>query len=433
MKLKSSFARSAAAAALACALLAGCGGQPVSPSAPEGQTPSSAASSQPAEATPEPTAAPAAEGSLQLTERQTALGDYELFTMFSNGYAWVWANGEAGYLSEDGKYTPLYSISREDIFNIDVEQMTTDGFTLQDNVEKLSDFYSYPESGIVPFYKDGLWGYGDLSGNVLVQPAYIRLSPMGQLGWGAREGDAGSEYIYYYDVMKPDGSVIVSSKTCWCDPLNGYYFVGDSFNGDANAVLYNADGSVVLEDAPYGFGNCPMPDFTTWEEGVVVDGVPYDRTGAKLGTDGRKIVGITTGSRPVFLDKGGFGILNTNGSVAVADSLRYISDVMEDGSIYVEENGTRALHHYDSEMNALTDIGLASVKANERYVDEERLVSITPVLVFDQNSRQIAKFESEIEMGEAYSLVDGVLKAGDWFYFYPSDTTVRTYQFTPAE
>lgn len=433
MKLKSSFARSAAAAALACALLAGCGGQPVSPSAPEGQTPSSAASGQPAEATPEPTADPAAEGSLQLTERQTALGDYELFTMFSNGYAWVWANGEAGYLSEDGKYTPLYSISREDVFNIDVEQMTTDCFTLQDNVEKLSDFYSYPESGIVPFYKDGLWGYGDLSGNVLVQPAYIHLSPMGQLGWGAREGDAGSEYIYYYDVMKPDGSVIVSSKTCWCDPLNGYYFVGDSFNGDANAVLYNADGSVVLEDALYGFGNCPMPDFTTWEEGVVVDGVPYDRTGAKLGTDGRKIVGITTGSRPVFLDKGGFGILNTNGSVAVADSLRYISNVMEDGSIYVEENGTRALHHYDSEMNVLTDIGLASVKANERYVDEERLASITPVLVFDQNSRQIAKFESEIEMGEAYSLVDGVMKAGDWFYFYPSDTTVQTYQFTPAE
>lgn len=30
--------------------------------------------------------------------------------MFSNGYAWVWANGEAGYLSEDGQYTPLYSI-----------------------------------------------------------------------------------------------------------------------------------------------------------------------------------------------------------------------------------------------------------------------------------------------------------------------------------
>ena len=84
-------------------------------------------------------------------------------------------------------------------------------------------------------------------------------------------------------------------------------------------------------------------------------------------------------------------------------------------------------------MNVLTDIGLASVKANERYVDEDRLVSITPVLVFDQNSRQIAKFESEIEMGEAYSLVDGVLKAGDWFYFYPSDTTVQTYQFTPAE
>ena len=36
-------------------------------------------------------------------------------------------------------------------------------------------------------------------------------------------------------------------------------------------------------------------------------------------------------------------------------------------------------------------------------------------------------------MGEAYSLVDGVLKAGDWFYFYPSDTTVQTYQFAPAE
>mgnify|MGYP006866383423 FL=1 len=192
--------------------------------------------------------------------------------MFSNGYAWVWANGEAGYLSEDGQYTPLYSIPREDIFNIDVEQMTTDGFTLQQNVEKLSELYSCPESGIVPFYKDGLWGYCDLSGNVLVQPAYIHISPMGQLGWGAREGDAGSEWIYYYDVIKPDGSVIVSGKNCWCDPRNGYYFVDES--GDSGAVLYNADGSVVLEEAPYSFGNCPMPDFTTWEEGVVVSGVP---------------------------------------------------------------------------------------------------------------------------------------------------------------
>src|SRR5699024_12442938 len=44
------------------------------------------------------------------------------------------------------------------------------------------------------------------------------------------------------------------------------------------------------------------------------------------------------------------------------------------------ENGTRALHHYDSEMNPLTDAGLASLKANEPYIDEERHVSITPVL-----------------------------------------------------
>ena len=34
---------------------------------------------------------------------------------------------------------------------------------------------------------------------------------------------------------------------------------------------------------------------------------------------------------------------------------------------------------------------------------------------------------------EVALLVDGVLKAGDWFYFYPSDTAVQTYQFTPAE
>lgn len=144
MKLNALLARGAAAA-LACALLAGCGGQTVSPSVPEDQTPSSVVSSQEAQPTPEPTAAPAAQGALELTERESALGSYELFTMFSNGYAWVWANGEAGYLSEDGQYTPLYSIPREDIFNIDVEQMTTDGFTLQQNVEKLSELYSCPE------------------------------------------------------------------------------------------------------------------------------------------------------------------------------------------------------------------------------------------------------------------------------------------------
>lgn len=428
MKLNRTFAARAAALALACTVLTACGGETVSHPGSAVEAPSSV-SSQPAEPTPtpEPTTAPVAEGSLQLTEKETRLGEYELFTMFKNGYAWVWANGEAGYLSEDGQYTALYSISREDIFNIDVERMTTDGFTLQENVEKLSDLYSCSESGIVPFYKDGLWGYCDLSGNVLVQPAYVRISPMGQLGWGARESDAGTEY----DVLKPDGSVIVSGKICWCDPRNGYYFVSESDGGIA--VLYNADGSVVLEDVPYSFGNCPMPDFTTWEEGVVVSGVPYDRTGAKLGTDGRKIVGITAGSRPVFLDDGGFGILNTNGSVAIPDSLRYISDVMADDSIYVEENGTGVLHHYDSEMNVMADGALARAKAGERYADEERRAVITPVEICDQDGQQIALLESEVDMGEVFSQADGVLKAGDWFYLYATDTTVQTYQFTPAE
>ena len=428
MKLNRTFAARAAALALACTVLTACGGETVSHPGSAVEAPSSV-SSQPAEPTPtpEPTTAPVAEGSLQLTEKETRLGEYELFTMFKNGYAWVWANGEAGYLSEDGQYTALYSISREDIFNIDMERMTSDGFTLQENVEKLSDLYSCSESGIVPFYKDGLWGYCDLSGNVLVQPAYVRISPMGQLGWGARESDAGTEY----DVLKPDGSVIVSGKICWCDPRNGYYFVSESDGGIA--VLYNADGSVVLEDVPYSFGNCPMPDFTTWEEGVVVSGVPYDRTGAKLGTDGRKIVGITAGSRPVFLDDGGFGILNTNGSVAIPDSLRYISDVMADDSIYVEENGTGVLHHYDSEMNVMADGALARAKAGERYADEERRAVITPVEICDQDGQQIALLESEVDMGDVFSQADGVLKVGDWFYLYATDTTVQTYQFTPAE
>lgn len=465
MKLQNAVALRIAGVVLACAMLAGCGGQTVtvpgaasmsqaqsgasaSSSSSEASSASSASSAGAGASDPastgaassgkaagsasKPAAAPVVGGSLQLTEKETKLGDYELFTMFKNGYAWVWANGEAGYLSDEGQYTPLYSIPREAIFDIDVEQMTTDGSTLQRNVVTLSDFYSYPESGIVPFFEDGLWGYCDLSGNVLVQPAYIHISPMGQLGWGAREGDPGSEHIYYYDVFKPDGSVVVTSKTCWCDPRNGYYFVGVSGSG-VGAVLYNADGSVVLEDAPYSFGNCPMPNFTTWEEGVVVDGVPYDRTGEKLGTDGLQITGISTGSRPTYKGDGGLGILNTDGSVVIPDSLSYISGVMTDGSIYVQQKADKKLLHYDMDLNVYEGEALARAYTWERYVDEERLVPITPVEILDQNGRQIALLESEIEMGSAYSLTCGVLKAGDWFYFYPDNTTVQAYQLTPAE
>ena len=36
-------------------------------------------------------------------------------------------------------------------------------------------------------------------------------------------------------------------------------------------------------------------------------------------------------------------------------------------------------------------------------------------------------------MGGAFTVSCGVLKAGDWFYFYPTDSTVQTYQFTSAK
>ena len=63
-----------------------------------------------------------------------------------------------------------------------------------------------------------------------------------------------------------------------------------------------------------------------WQDGVILDGVAYDRTGAVIGDgSGKEVQGIGFGGLLIFHDDAGYGVLYPDGTEAVPASLSNIS------------------------------------------------------------------------------------------------------------
>lgn len=463
MRSKNFFAQRIIGAALACALLAGCGGEALTPS---GTSVASLSEPTPAgEAVAEDrrtgplTTDTTAQGALTLTDNSYPLTYFDHFGGYVNGYAFVMLGEEAAYLSEEsGEVIGVYTIPEDDLFTIDLNDLparyepgTEFPGTRRAEFAWLTEHFACSENGIVPYYENGLWGYCDLEGNVLVQPIYAQVSPFGKVAMGRRyeevepassvpdsgglnqSNTAGNTRRAVYDIIGADGSVLASTPNGWVDPALGYYMVDNEVFGKDSATLYNADGSVVLADVPFGVGNSPSPSCSCWQDGVILDGVAYDRTGTVIGDgSGKELVGIGFGGLLIFNDEAGYGVLYPDGTEAVPASLSGITGMAEDGSAFARQKGTNVIRRYDAQLNELSAQPLARAGVGESYADEEQNAIITPVILRDQDGMEITTLESTMTGSPAYTLTT-VLEEGDWFYFFPDDATALAYQLTLAE
>ena len=463
MKQKHTFALRAIGAGLACALLAGCGGKQLAASSTSVASVSQAASASEATSADRHTGSlavnTAAQGTLTLTDKPSSLNSFDHFGGFVNGYAFVVSGDEAGYLSEEsGEVVGGYTIPEDDIFTIDLNDLPTrydpsSEFpgTRRAEFAWLTEHFSCSENGIVPYYENGLWGYSDLEGNVLVQSIYNQVSPFGKVAMGRRyeemaptsgvsnstglnqSNTASNTRQVIYDIIGADGSVLASTPNGWVDPDLGYYMVDNEVFGKDSATLYNADGSVVLADVPFGVSNSPSPSCSCWQDGVILDGVAYDRTGAVIGDgSGKEVQGIGFGGLLIFHDDAGYGVLYPDGTEAVPASLSNITGMAEDGSAFVRQKETSVIRRYDAQLNELPAEPLAWAVVGESYADEAQNAIITPVTLYDQDGQEITTMESTMTGTPAYTLTS-VLEEGDWFYFFPDNDTMQTYQLTLTE
>lgn len=402
-------------------------------------------------ASPAPTAQPSAvlttnttvEGQLTLTELPGLLDGYDHCSAFVNGYAWVTRDGQAGYLSLDGEFTPLYTVTDDAIEEIDIFKVPNlyrpDNEITGSRREEIAwatRHFACSDSSIVPYYANGLWGYSDLSGSILVEPIYSSLSPMGLVGIGERQALPGESDFWgaRYDIISPDGSVIASSVEAWADPELGYYFVNTADDVYQSAFsLYNADGTLVMDNVPISWGNCPLPEFTCGEDGIVVDGVAYDRTGTPIGdSNGKDVVGLL-GSRMIYRENNAYGILNFDGSPFISPSISIITDAAADGSFYIRQKNSGVIRRYDAQLQELSCPPLAYVTVGESYRDPESGDFLVPVTVADQDNRQIAQLEVDAHVSPVYCL-SLILEQDDLLYvFHEDDPSIQIYQLTLTE
>lgn len=436
-----------ASAAVLCTMLAACGGEALAPSSSSAPA---ASYSEPA-ATPEP-AAPVSkqltanlpvEGALTLTASNVFDG-YQHVSPFFNGWAFVYKDGQAGYISEEGEYKPLYTVPAEELYRIDFYGMPStydpnDPYSSprREELYWMGNNFRCSESGIVPYYRDGKWGYSDLDGNIVVEPIYDQVTWVGQVAYGlcyeyASSGGTGGISRKYYDIYNSRCGLIAGEVyAAWADPAYGYYFMDDDQDGAGE--LYNADGSLVMADMPYGYRNCLSTGAEYYPGGIVYNGVAYDRTGAELPVDADTIDRFYPNWLAVWDEAADDDIgVDLNGQPLLDAGLWMAGDPDETGAQYLGVQGSQAIRRYDAQFNELTTPPLLRAAKGTSYTNEAGK-EVTPISILDQDGQEVMTLEAvEPPVHPVYYPAEPLVE-GDWLYWCPDRDTVIPYRVTAVQ
>lgn len=237
----------------------------------------------------------AAVGSLQLVDRTEMFSQYDYYGGFTNGWAPVVKGDQFGYLSEQGEERMLYQIPQEELFQklckewdwpIPVtplleerleqydfyefgdEQSNGKQVALNQSYHYLNTQFACSKEGIVPYWKDGLWGYCNLDGQVLVEPQYGFVTPFGAYGAGGYagcmsywsgsvfEGDKNTGHSYTATVRWLNGSKEVVNEVfipapenqSWISNSAGAQDVGLTYETGRNVDFYDTNGQLIASE-----------------------------------------------------------------------------------------------------------------------------------------------------------------------------------------
>lgn len=423
-----------AGSAALCCLLAACGGETLSSSSVPAPVSSSQSQPQPTAQAAEPAALTAekpVQGSLQPVKSDIFAG-YDHFGAFTNGWAFVLKGEQAGYLSETGEYKPLYTVPEQALAEMNIDDIPQELGQKRAEIYYLTKNLACSENGIVPYYQNGLWGYSDLDGNIIVEPVYDRVEPLGDVALAHRQ----SESYRVLDMLNILGEVTYTGE-CWADDELGYYSVQTE---SGLATLYNTDGTVVLENLPYGYGNRPAAPADVYPGGVVLqDGkgsvTVFDRAGNKIAEniDGEVQYIFENGSI-YYTSENGSGILDKDGNLIVEDNLSSVSDADESGTCYIRSRLSGKARRYDAQFNEIDSEPALYAVRGDSVQDEETLETVSTVYVVDQDGNNVMELQSRYR-GEVYGMYYPTtpLVEGDWMYWCPDESTIEVYQIQKAQ
>lgn len=168
-------------------------------------------------------------------------GEFDIASSFSGTQAVACAGGQWLLLNEKGEQTDL---ARFEDIKLDLQMAHIQGNVIlakengkyhiyNTNFEQISDFEADNidlciNNGAIAFEKDGLWGFANTQGNILVEPQYLGAKSFSngfaavcnEEGlWGFLNGNAelAIEYAYL------DALYFNSGRTCWVSKARGEY------------------------------------------------------------------------------------------------------------------------------------------------------------------------------------------------------------------
>lgn len=364
---------------LSLALLAGCAG-----------TPAASGAGQPSPAPVETERVPVVD-----EQYRDVLNQFSIVGAFHDGVAFAATvlppDGESkapeggalpvqcGYVTLDGSYTPLYTvpseyelISPEDGFgdvrasamywDTDQAILMSEGYDsemiammevhngpLVDEQEVIDETFAVGDNGWVPYYRDGLWGYCDLEGNVTLAPAYDFVEPFydGTAMVCTYDGQ------FHWSLIDETGAVQTAFEPndyfAERQPGSDYLVMADKM---ATGQLFRLDGTPVDQEHRGLHGS-----YTDSGSGVLTTGffssrIVYDEAGNYLyDNDSIRPLGTQNGCA-AFSDGTYLGILGSDGQVRCEPRFMDILALAPEG-FYAREQGNAWLGLYDYDGNLL--------------------------------------------------------------------------------